>query len=228
MADAKYGYPLNVIVDFVKPELTEAEIAKLSADKSLADNWSYALDVAGVDERSKKMIELYYKNDLSFGKIGERYGVTAEGARQIVKRNLVNNIGRFNEDVMTIVMEGAQEYKDKKMMSLGYDKAPGHIVPKPVKTLPEGAEIPDISVYDLDISSRLRNVLLKANIKNLRDLMYHDPTVISSSRNIGKKTFAEFVELMEKYGVMFNKESFEELNKTNKYKDYKLRHQHKL
>ena len=62
------------------------------------------------------------------------------------------------------------------------------------------------SIDEIDMSARLRNLLLDHNIGTLKEVLIVGKKEFETSRNMGKKTFAELEELLARASVDWNTE----------------------
>lgn len=59
----------------------------------------------------------------------------------------------------------------------------------------------NVNINTLNISSRIKNALIRANIKTLNDLFFSRLCDLKSIRNLGEKSLKEILLLFEEYGV---------------------------
>lgn len=121
----------------------------------------------GIDERRAKAIVMRYKDGKTLGEIGSEFGVTKEGARQIVLKGL----SRI----------GAQTRMEEKRRETRETNSP---------------ELPVITgqIEDLDLSVRAYHCLHRAGIHTITDLMnYIKEKPLSKLRQCGVKTENEIM-----------------------------------
>lgn len=192
---SKYDYPLNVITAYVKDELTEDEIAKLSADEGLNKKWSDALDYLGYNERNKEIVEMYCKSGLTLRQVGEHFGISGERVRDIAFKTLERRI-RFNEDDIKYLLFNGLEKLQKRN------------------------EVNEILIADLPIDKRLKLGLINSDIQTLKELRKCDPLHIVRNSAMDMTLFKQFSEMMDNFGIEFDEDQYEQMKRACMLNDF--------
>lgn len=142
---------------------------------------------SGIKERTRDMIEMYYRDKKTQPTIAEKYGVSAPYVGQLIKRGL----NKLRIQFITLCNEADRE--------------------KTVKSYPDMRDVP---LLYTTLSNRTKNTLIrhfrhkygdpsfdKWTIQNVLDYSIED---LIEVRNIGKKSIAELIDYMDKHQIKHN------------------------
>ena len=152
-------------------------------------------------ERDRNILLLRYMDQLTYQSIGSAFNITGERAKQVIGK-LIRKLKKperavyYQEgyvETLSRVQEEKEAYKRSIMekiceASQGTDKT----------------GFSEVSISDLDLSSRAANCLTRANIDTLEDLlvlMADSPLNLARIRNLGRASYEEIIGKLEEYGI---------------------------
>ena len=168
---------------------------------------------------SREEFVIYCKYELkeTHNRIGERFNVTGERIRQIDAKAIrkmwspsrqAYYIYRHPAEFMMLrdkLKEVESNYND---LNQEYNKLlDAFINDKEYKQKKEFRRgLSDIKIYDLELSVRAYNCMLRAGVHNLFDLSQMSLDQLMKVRNLGRRSLAEIVEKAAPYGIKFERE----------------------
>lgn len=178
-------WPSNTIKE--KWPLSLYNAAGLNADDVEANITIFNNAYSGIKERTRDMIEMYYRDKKTQPSIAEKYGVSAGYVGQLIKRGL----NKLRVQFITLCNEADRE--------------------KTVKSYPDMRDVP---LLYTTLSNRTKNALIrhfrhkygdpsfdKWTIQNVLDYSIED---LIEVRNFGKKSIAELIDYMDKHQIKHN------------------------
>lgn len=154
-----------------------------SADEFVSADIINGIDKAMsfLDERSKAILFMRYREHQSFNKIGTAYKISGTRTQQIIMKSL-----RF--------LRHPERYKYMKHGLKGLDEKSNEVSNKAVEKV--GVQATK-SIEELDFSVRTYNVLTKAGIETLGELILLNEDDLIKIKNMGRKGFEEIVQKLE-------------------------------
>ena len=141
-----------------------------------------------LDERSKEMLFMRYKEHQSFGEIGTAYEISGTRVQQIIIKSL-----RF--------LRHPERYKYMKHGLNGLEEKNREVVSKAIEKV--GAQATK-SIEELNFSVRTYNVLTRAGIETLGELILLSEDDLMKIRNMGRKSFEEIIQKLEFMEIKLN------------------------
>lgn len=190
----KKEYPLNLL-----EKIFDGEI-----DFELATDFDGTLEYVlhTLTDREYKIIKMRFVEGLTYEKCGISYGVTRERIRQVEAKALRKLI---HPDRSAMIKYGIQRYIDNKLARITENYEVGLSENKP-------SDLENISIESIDLSLRVCNCLKRACIRTIGDLINTEPKKLARVRNLGKRSYDEIIDKLEKYGL-----------NPQKFIDYKMR-----
>ena len=188
-------FPYNFIGDvlehckkygFVEQKINEYDVYIPSFLKIFGDD---------LTERTKRVVELKYKNGLTYELIGKEVGLCKERIRQIINKAItIMSSGRRRSRYIITPPDEVEILKaqiDHKGNEVGYLRSLIGL---------EKEEYRD-TIDMLDISVRSFNCLHRAGVDYIDDLKEYDVLKLLGIRNLGIKSVLEVIQKAYKYGV---------------------------
>lgn len=173
---------------------------------------SYAL--VTLEERERTMILLRYEQNATLEKVGNRYGLSGERARQIIHKAIrkLRHPSRFqiiNEGFQGYIRHREQSYY-KSGFNDGYNKAKKDLFNAFTKIMSLADEYKtdnnitcNYTLEDLDLSLRSYHCLKRAGNNNISDLLkYETEDDIMKIRNLGAKCAKEVAAKLFELGTI--------------------------
>jgi len=188
-------YPYNVIYDIYQDKDFVYEVYIPAFLETIED----------MPSRYRLVIEMRYRDKMTYKAIGERFGVTGSRIGQIREKALrklrhpsrsrgyilgKDPINRL-ENLLTAYKEATAENESLK---------------KIIKFKNQSGLTPasfDVTIEELELSVRTFNALKRANIKTLADLMQLSGDDLRKLRGMGRKSFDELNDKVDKYNLVF-------------------------
>lgn len=176
-------YPLN---------LFSAIAGDVPVPEDMLGSLAYVL--CSLPERNREMISLRYKDGLSYNAIGDKYGISRARVEAIVTASIKTLREPSMKKFLVYGVRGyAQEYHKREMKA----KASVEINTSPF-------DYSEMSVYDLELSTRSKNALSVAHIKTISDLLRCGDS-LRDMRNIGVTSIREMMGELKRFGVNVKK-----------------------
>lgn len=159
------------------------------------------IENCALSEREKKVISLRVLENKTLQEVGDVFGVTRERIRQLETkafRKLRGPLHRrqIEEDVINLSINSKREDFFREWEEF-YEKS--KLLGDEMNERIEEDYLEATSVRELSLSIRSFNALMRAGIKNLKDLsLYGD---IKKIRNLGSKSYQEVVDKALEYGL---------------------------
>ena len=187
----KKEYPLNLL-----EKIFDGEI-----DFELATDFDGTLEYVlhTLTDREYQIIKMRFVEGLTYEKCGRSYGVTRERIRQLEVRAL-RKLKHPSRSAM--IKYGIQRYIDNKLARIteNYEaRLSENYEARLSENKPSDLEI--IPIESMDLSVRSYNCLKRACIRTIGDLIKIEPKELASVRNLGKKSYDEIIDKLEKYGL---------------------------
>lgn len=207
----KYPYPSNLIAAITDTDPEQLKDKTYSQDRLVG----ISAALSSLTEQEETMIILRYKHGATLTQIGHYYGVTKERARQLILGGLqkLRHPKRYR-----LIDKGLEQYIDDRATTLAEAKVYPMLHSEYTRgyhdgiddaTKAEGSKkylldekLLQTSIEDIDMSVRAFNILKKAGVNTLGDLLaYNSTEAIMSMNYIGKKSAAEIAGIMRDYGI---------------------------
>lgn len=202
----KYPWPENVIRIVVDSEGDLPFVVTPKCEDQLMDALSYLSGQSETKKRRVDMLLAYYKDGKSMNDIGRDFGVSKSivslEIRQCV-RHLRYPSTRQKFMPLLITIDEIDEYYKKKMAEL--DKREARLDIRQAKL---NAKEGILNIEDMELSVRAYNCLSRAKIKTSKDIEDAIKSgTLASVRNLGRKTYDEVLERMDKlFGTHYSEE----------------------
>lgn len=183
---SKLTYPYNLLHDvFASNPIEEYPV-------DIIGSVEYALSL--MSERDRMAIHMRYMESMTLREIGESFEVTSERARQIVNKAVFRlrrpNLNKYLRYGVVGVTANAVK------MALDKQAAQYHIENKAA----EEAAYRDVTLKELDLSTRAYNCLFRANCRTASDVVKLGYNGLKGLRCLGKKTYEEIINSLESRG----------------------------
>lgn len=204
-------WPYNLLEDIFCKSWEEP----LSASQE--DGLEYVLTT--LTERERNIVLLYYEQDLNLRQIGEQYQVTEERIRQILHKAVRKLRHPSRQRPVKLGYDKTGREKELQARAKALDEYEKHLQEKEAAlnsvgkllsmkaatTINEAkslgveleidrvAALGDLPIEELDMSVRAFNVLYRAGIRTVSEIIMNADK-LSSLRNMGRKTLEEIVE----------------------------------
>lgn len=152
-----------------------------------------------IDERYRKVIELYYRDRKTQKEVGQEIGLSGSRAQQ-----LLSNAGRIfrKNSNQSMINRGPLTYlevKSGERANLAYQE--GYVQGYNDCAEHRQHAFSNPSIREMDLSVRLFNCLARDGIKDLKELYESDPKHILELRNFGPKCLDELIAVLERYNL---------------------------
>lgn len=169
-------------------------------------------------ERERTVLLMYCKDKMTLKEIGQKIGVTLERVRQILAKSFrklrwrdrekfirygVSGVIR-NESMKSaeITIELERERADKEARILRQQSNSSNQGEQSIReTVMRYQSIDAIPIETLNLSIRPYNCLIRQKIYTIGDIMKLSQKELLKVRNLGKKSYAEVVESLERVGL---------------------------
>jgi hypothetical protein len=206
----KLDYPINVIYSIFKDQtkMFDKELSDFESNPHLFTAFEYVLSF--IKPKHIEVIRKYFKEKKTLEEIGIERGVT----RSMIQVDISDAIREIstceNFEIMTVdfikfikgqrIFEKNTAYENgyEDGYAVGYDDGHKNACMDSEK---QNCDPLDTPIEMLDLSVRAFNCLKRNGINTLRQLSLTEPEKLSSIRNLGKRTYAELVTLLEKHCV---------------------------
>lgn len=219
----QYPYPFNVIVDILEHGngvgISEAALQIMSNSPAIPHLFEYFLYIF-LNDRERKVIHLYYREQLSLNNIGTQLDVT--GNRIFTIKNYA--IAKLSHSELPYIlrnsfysfMQGIKDEaydRDRKAgyevgYKRGYDDGHNDLERERLfahrqrfRTIKSIDDLPHIELKDLNLPARAYSCLKRADLRTLREIACLEPEDLMHIRNFGKISYMNVVDMLEKYGI---------------------------
>lgn len=175
-------------------------------------------------ERELTCFEHYFEKGMTLAEVGKEFGVGRERIRQIVSkasRKLAVRMAR-REKEQELELKHLALVEDMKALNGYREQLVELFKEKGIYTKEMEIEFGSITtsehrgklnitilekdIEDLDLSVRTNNVLRRAGVKNVDELICHTEDEVRHIRNMGKKSFKEIQDKLNKLGLSLKDE----------------------
>ena len=206
----KEEYPQNLI---------EAIIDDNSQQLPCDFNQTLAYILAGMSEREQRVIEMYFRYNMTYMQIGKTFNVTQERIRQIKEKAIrkLRHPSRLNllktgirNQIRDAYDKGRQETTNTylKVMTNKISKIENTLK---INTDNDNTKIPikPTSIEDINLSVRSYNVLKRAGCNTLESIAKLSRNEFTKIRNLGQRSAEEILEKLHEHGLMLRDENSE-------------------
>ena len=180
----KEEYPYNLIATIIDESVWELKLPNEMTEDHLA-GLEYA--ISQLDEREQTIISMRYKQRQTFTEIGEHFNISVNRASQVERKALRKLYHPKNLQYYKYGIEGRKkrqaEFEEKEREEKCTDK------------------VMATTIYDLDLSVRTFNNLIRANCEKVSDLVALSEEDILNLKNMGKKQLAEVAKRLKELGI---------------------------
>lgn len=219
MVFSKYNYPLNAIACINGGDLEDKdsvfsaeEIERIKNSEFLSADFEFVVNTEPkFDDRDRKIVELYFKENCTYETIGGRLGISRARVGQKLtailrtlrrspnKEKLAMGVNNYYNAQIAEAFEKAY----KQGVTDGYAKActEGRKAEKNPFIISEvsSLEIKDV-LENGGMSIRLYNCLTRGGVSTVKQLVSMKPHEVVTLRNLGLKSINEIIEVLERYG----------------------------
>ena len=212
MVFSKYNYPLNAIACINGGDLegedsvfSAEEIERIKNSKFLSADFEFVVNTEPkFDDRDRKIVELYFKENCTYETIGGRLGISRARVGQKLaaipnKEKLAMGVSNYYNAQIAEAFEKAY----KQGVTDGYAKActEGRKAEKNpfISSEASSLEIKDV-LESGGMSIRLYNCLTRGGVSTVKQLVSMKPHEVVTLRNLGSKSINEIIEILERYG----------------------------
>jgi DNA-binding CsgD family transcriptional regulator len=176
MSNARnFEYPKNLIYDVLGEEI------------ELPDDYIATVEyvlLTALSERQRKMLPMYYRDGKTLQEIGKCYCLTRERVRQIIEKSIQKlRVGRHREFLKYGVLGTITRLKARVGGPQAETDTPTYK-----------------DIRNLGLSARSRNSLWQAGIFSVGSILKLTPFELARVRNLGSKSYAEIVTVLESEG----------------------------
>lgn len=201
-------YPYNLalkVVEGYNPTKEEVEKAKEEMHRIYIPAFIRAIET--LSDREQIILDLRYRNGMTYEDVGRRFGVTRERIRQIelkairklrnpslAKRYMMDTLEKASEiETKCVALKDENRKLKEQLRALG------------ATTTEDGEYIP-VDIEYMDLSVRSYNCLKRHGIRTVDDLKGMTLYDLMLIRNLGKKSRDEVIEKAKQYGVFIDME----------------------
>jgi hypothetical protein len=151
-----------------------------------------ALDVLGLKEREKDIVQMKWKYHLTFEQIADNLSLSVDRVKQLHHLALMHIYLRIPKMLKECPAQKQlhEENKQLKEENQRYKKLLDSLSPEEKEEVRKN-DIRHKNIYDFDFSVRTFNALRSARIKTVDDLLQTDAASLFAIRGFGMKTMVE-------------------------------------
>lgn len=199
-------YPYNLALDIFGNQWVEAREKALTLSVQ-----GIKSEVAELTEREKKILELRYKNKLTYGEISEIMGVTRERIRQILAKALrklrhPSKLAKMKAYSYHDLVKRSRDYNDLETRNKELEKAillytTYKLNDEKLKDITKKIDVVSIPLEELGLSVMAYNSLKRRGTGTLGDIAQMTMADLENVRNLGRKTRDEVLKKIGEYGL---------------------------
>lgn len=197
-----YTYPYNLIVTIMSD--CDDNLDKYIWFEMTDDRWkglNYAL--SKLSERERIVVDLYFNKEVRSAEIADKFNLTRCRIDQI--RNKAVRKLRHPVNLRYIlygydIASGYIRQKEEELRQKEIDAANKSIDDK-INKINNGDRFKQITISDLNLSTRSYNCLLRAGFLTLYDLSKMSASDFMSIRNLGRQSLLEIIDILKEYGI---------------------------
>lgn len=185
-------YPLNIVRDLKLQNINRVYLA--GVEKAIVD----------LLPREKEIIDLRYKERLTYQEIAKKQELTRERIRQILAKSLRKLMCRQNEFIAISMKEHNNIIDELKKEHLRLQKEIYLTALSKRKDEPMPDElivINDMPIEELDLAVRAYNCLKRSRINTVGELIGLTETQLIRIRNLGRKSFDHIKQVLLSKGL---------------------------
>ena len=169
--------------------------------------------VSGLDDRENEVIQMRYLEKMTLEQVGRQYGVTRERIRQVeahairklrhpslirtYKYDFIpeRSMEMFEESCSNAI--SILEKFQKNAIKFQYEISESDVEPDVIDRIDDLS----VSIDELDLTCRVRNLLLRAGVRSIRDLTMMTSKDVTDLRNAGKFALNEIRNKLHERGM---------------------------
>lgn len=151
-----------------------------------------------LDEKSQTVLRMRFQQDMAYGTIGEKLGLSIETVRRIITKSLYD---LWKKDKNNLLLHGIEEYTDriavKAVLQRDYSTEKLHAF--------DIKHVQPLSLNELNLPIRAYNCLTRSGFHDAEEVaeaIKSDPQRMAKTRNLGRTSYQDIIDGLVKAGLL--------------------------